>query len=271
VGHREVTLAHLSLAGVSQATALSVAAAVGVRRVGLRLAPAHPGDPAPDVLGEAGGVERLRRQVEDAGLGVLDVEVLRLRPEVPVRAHERMLDAAAELGAAHVLVISNDPDEHRTTEQVAELCAQSEPRGVRPALEFMAFSGVIDLESCLRIVEGAGRRLAVLVDPLHLARSGGEPASVAGIDRELLPYAQLCDAAGPRPASDAELAAEARAGRLPPGSGELPLADLIRALPERVPLALEVPGPPPELASDPERWAGRLLDRTGSVLRTLAL
>jgi sugar phosphate isomerase/epimerase len=270
VEEREVALAHLSLAGVPRPDALSVAAAVGVRRVCLRLAPAHAGDPVPDVLREPGGVARLRRQVGDAGLGVLDVEVLRLRPEDAVRDHERTLEAAAELGAAHVLVIGNDPDEDRTAERLVGLCELAEPLGVRPALEFMAFTAVPDLAACLRIVQRAGRRPGVLVDPLHLARSGGSPEEVAAVDRDLLPYAQFCDAAGPRPGSDAELAAEARERRLPPDSGELPLVEVVRALPAEAPLALEVPGPPAALASDPERWARQLLDGTRSVLRRLA-
>jgi sugar phosphate isomerase/epimerase len=271
VEEREVALAHLSLAGVPRPTALSVAAAVGVRRVCLRLAPAHDGDPVPDVLREPGGVSRLRRQVDDAGLGVLDVEVLRLRPEDEVRDHERTLEAAAELGAAHVLVIGNDPDEDRTAERLAALCEVAEPLGVRPVLEFMAFTAVPDLAACCRVVERAGRRPGVLVDPLHLARSGGSPEDVARVAPDLVPYAQFCDAAGPRPRSNAGLAAEARERRRPPGSGELPLVDVVRALPPRAPLALEVPGPPAELASEPERWARQLLDGTRSVLRRLAV
>lgn len=266
---REVALAHLSLAGVPRSTALSVAAAVGVRRVCVRLAPAHEGDPVPDVLRQPGGVTRLRRQVADAGLEVLDVEVLRLRQEDAVRDHERMLEAAAELGAVHVLVIGNDPDEERTADRLEALCALGEPLGVRPALEFMAFTAVPDLGACVRIVERAGRRPGVLVDPLHLARSGGSPEDVARIDRDLLPYAQFCDAAGPRPESDAELAAEARERRLPPGAGELPLEAVVRALPPDAPLALEVPGPPAALLSEPERWARALVDGTHAVLRRL--
>lgn len=266
---REVALAHLSLAGVPRSTALSVAAALGVRRVCLRLAPAHQGDPVPDVLRQPGGVARLRRQVADAGLRVLDVEVLRLRPDDAADDHERMLEAAAELGAAHVLVIGDDPDEGRTAERLEGLCALAEPLGVRPALEFMAFTAVPDLAACLRIVERAGRRPGVLVDPLHLARSGGSPGDVAAVARDLLPYAQFCDAAGPRPESDAGLAAEARERRLPPGSGELPLEGVVRALPADAPLALEVPGPPAALLSEPERWARQLLDGTFAVLRRL--
>jgi sugar phosphate isomerase/epimerase len=169
----------------------------------------------------------------------------------------------------HVLVIGNDPDEDRTAERLEALCALAEPLGVRPALEFMAFTAVPDLAACLRIVERAGGRPAVLVDPLHLARSGGSPEDVARVDRDLLLYAQFCDAAGPRPESDAELAAEARERRLPPGAGDLPLEAVVRALPPDAPLALEVPGPPAPLVSEPERWARQLLDGTHAVLRRL--
>jgi len=55
---------------------------------------------------------------------------------------------------------------------------------------------------------------------------------------------QLCDARKlRRETSDADLRAEARTCRLAPGDGELPLHDLLDALPERVEIEYEVPRP----------------------------
>jgi sugar phosphate isomerase/epimerase len=81
----------------------------------------------------------------------------------------------------------------------------------------------------------------VLIDALHLWRSGGTPADVAGLDpRRISAYVQLCDARGPRPATGA-LRQEARGGRHYPGTGDIPLAQILDALPEGLPLAVEVP------------------------------
>jgi sugar phosphate isomerase/epimerase len=96
---------------------------------------------------------------------------------------------------------------------------------------------------------------AVLIDALHLQRSGGTPADVAALPRRLLPYVQLCD--GPfdpvRPPEEVALT-EARTGRLFPGDGELPLPDLVAALPSGTDLGVEAPvaalagQPPAEIA-----------------------
>ena len=78
------------------------------------------------------------------------------------------------------------------------------------------------------VTHAAHPRAAVLVDSLHLARTGGQPADLLRIPLGLLPYIQVCDA-GSAAVSDDEPAymAEARGGRLLPGHGCLPLELLV--------------------------------------------
>ena len=84
---------------------------------------------------------------------------------------------------------------------------------------------------------------SVLIDALHFSRSGGLPAHVAQVDPSLLQYAQICDAGPdmPGPTDTPALIREARTGRLLPGEGVLPLRELVAALPDTVPLAVEAP------------------------------
>ena len=73
----------------------------------------------------------------------------------------------------------------------AELCELAGSVGVRACLEFMPFSSVRDLRSALAVVADVGHpAAAVLVDLLHLVRSGGSVADLVGVDPALLPYAQ---------------------------------------------------------------------------------
>jgi sugar phosphate isomerase/epimerase len=80
----------------------------------------------------------------------------------------------------------------------------------------------------------------VLVDTLHLARSGGGPADLADVPAELLPYLQLADAPDrlddPTPA---RLREEALHGRLLPGQGQLPLDRTLASVPD-VPVSVEL-------------------------------
>ena len=67
----------------------------------------------------------------------------------------------------------------------------------------------------------------VLIDGLHLARTGGTPADVAAVAPARLAYAQLCDA----PAEAPENAyADALDGRSTLGDGGLPISALVDAL-----------------------------------------
>ncbi len=78
---------------------------------------------------------------------------------------------------------------------------------------------------------------SVLIDNLHLARTGGVPDDVTAIAPTRLPYVQLCDAAAERPA---DLVVEALDGRLTLGDGVLPLRELVGALPQHTALSMEI-------------------------------
>ena len=116
----------------------------------------------------------------------------------------------------------------------------------------MSYKPVHTLAAALNIaaLSADGR---VLVDALHVQRWRGPPA-LATWTPALLSYVQLCDAprepplgcrtgALPRgqPVSGGDLALEARARRLLPGQGELPLAELLGALPPGTPVGVEAP------------------------------
>jgi sugar phosphate isomerase/epimerase len=81
----------------------------------------------------------------------------------------------------------------------------------------------------------------VLVDMLHLVRSGGGPGDLLGVDSDLLPYAQICDAPATSPGEDVGLLVdEALNGRLLPGDGALPIREIVAGLPTGCPLSCEV-------------------------------
>lgn len=182
----------------------------------------------------------VRRRLDDTGLVALDAEVIRLRAGRDLTDAVRALDVAAAVGARFALVVSQDPDLGRTADQYADLCARGVEVGVRPVLEFMRFMTVRTLPEALDVVGRAGHPAGgVLVDALHLDRGGHGPADVAAVDPDLLPYAQLCDAPAAVPPAD-QLVAEALDGRLLPGDGALPLAELVAVLPADAPFSMEL-------------------------------
>jgi sugar phosphate isomerase/epimerase len=157
---------------------------------------------------------------------------------------EGFLEVSARLGARNVLVMSAEPEEARTLERLGELCDRAAAYGLQVCLEFAIYTGVRTLAHAAHVVAQAKRpNASVLIDALHFSRSGGLPAHVAGVDPALFRYAQICDAGPDMPRGDdtPALIREARTGRLLPGEGVLPLAELVAALPAALPLAIEAP------------------------------
>jgi sugar phosphate isomerase/epimerase len=206
------------------------AAAAGFDACGLRL---DPGTTTPDMVGAIG------RALAATGIRLLDVEVIRMRPGQPAAAYRPVLELAAQLGAPWVLTVTEIPDPAERIDRLADLADLAAViGGIGISLEFMAFTAVRKLSDAVAVVT-AVPRCRILVDALHLARTGGTAAEVAG-HTDRLSYIQLCDAALAAPSGLEGLALEARHGRLLPGTGELDLPGLVTAVPADIPFSVEV-------------------------------
>jgi sugar phosphate isomerase/epimerase len=103
----------------------------------------------------------------------------------------------------------------------------------------------------------------LLVDALHLARSGTSPKQLGSAR---IGYVQICDAPIAGPVDEASLAIEARHRRLLPGHGELPLTDLIEAVAEGVPMSVEVQSDELVRTTSPERRAAMAMAAARQVI-----
>lgn len=184
----------------------------------------------------------LQAVLRGEGLPALDVEVVWLTPGPDDDDHLRAVDIGRQLGAANLLVVSSDPDHAATAAKLRRLCEHGEG-AIRIALEFALFTQVHTIAQAASILHAVDHpAAAMLVDPLHLARSGGTPEDVAGVPGGWLPYAQFCDA-GPLAfdvADRAAIVAEAVDRRVHVGEGVLPLLALAQALPRDLPLSIEL-------------------------------
>lgn len=205
----------------------------------------------------------VRRRLDDTGLIALDLEPVFVTPDGD--HGERMIEAAATVGAGNLLVVSRGVDDDRFAERFGELCDVAAPHGIGCSLEFMRFMSIRDLPHTLAVLDAVDRpNAAVLVDNLHLARTGGTVADVAAIAANRLPYIQLCDA--PAVAPD-DLYVEAIDERLLLGDGELPIAELVATLPERTALSMEIRSAALRSAHrDPTERARRVLETSRRVL-----
>jgi sugar phosphate isomerase/epimerase len=240
-----MSLAHLTVLDTAPPELVTVADAAGFRTIGIRLtATPSVGVPPYDVLHDGPVLRETLRRLADTGVSVLDTEFLRFEPDQPIGIPEGFLEVSARLGAKNVLVMSAEPDEARTVDRFGDLCDRAAGYGLHVCLEFAVYTGVRTLAHAAHVVARSKRSNAsVLIDALHFSRSGGIPADVVSVDPSLFRYAQICDAGPdmPRPDDAPALIREARTGRLLPGEGVLPLADLVAALPADLPMAVEAP------------------------------
>jgi sugar phosphate isomerase/epimerase len=239
--HQRLSLAHLTLLDATPLELIDAAAAGGFDFVGPRIMAPAPTDARPPVVGDQHLIREIQRRLGDTGIRVLDAETFWLWPETRVQDLLPALETAAGLGAGYLVVAGNDPDASRLVATFASLCEAGRPLGLKAMLEFMPFTHTRTLQAALRVIQQAAQPNAgVLVDALHLARSGASPADLRSLDPAVLDYWQICDASAAPPA-DGDLRTEARTRRLYPGQGELPLATLLDTLPAAAPIAVEAP------------------------------
>ncbi len=237
-----LSLSYYTVPELSPLQMVKAAAAAGFDFVGARLLNGQPGRDLAPLLADTA----LRREtiacLHDTGLQVLDASGARLRPETDMAAFAPFIDAAAELGARHILATGDDPDEQRLAARFAELCELAERSGLTVDLEFVPWMSVADLALAARMVRTvACANFGIAVDALHFDRSGSRLSDLAALPRAWFRYVQLCDAPAARAPDRESLLHEAVSERLFPGEGAIDLEGLLRALPSGIPIALEVP------------------------------
>ncbi|MFJ3111964.1 sugar phosphate isomerase/epimerase family protein [Pseudomonas putida] len=234
-------VAHLTALELAPARLVREARRAGFSAVGLRLHPVMPGAQAYPVAPGSQALRELRAVMAGEGVRVTDIEFVSLTAQAQVADYQPLLAAGAELGALSLTVSGDDDDVARLTGNFAALCELARGHGLRVDLEFMRWRPVATLQQACTVVTGAGQdNGGVLVDALHLFRSGGQVADLAGVDPRLLRAVQLCDAPLLAPVEEL-IIAEAREGRMLPGQGQLPLAALVAALPTQLCVSVEVP------------------------------
>ena len=167
----------------------------------------------------------------------------------------------AALKAKAILVAGDDPNEARLTENYARLCEVMLPYGMTADLEFMPWTEVKDAKSALRIVRNAGTpsNAGILVDALHFGRSTTTLEDIRAIPRQLLHYAQICDAEAGTQFSTEQMIHTARCERLLPGEGSIDLHGLFAALPADLPISVEVVHLERMARTSASHWAAQAL------------
>jgi sugar phosphate isomerase/epimerase len=239
---RALSLSALTVLELTPPQMVQCAVDAGYDFVGLRLLPATDHEVRHEIVGDTVLKRETLAVLKDTGMRVLDVEIVRLKPDMDVASYKPMLETAAELGARYVLVAGNDPDEARMADRLGKLCDIAAPLGLTPSLEPMPWTDVKNIAQGARIVEARGKRnTGLIIDPIHFDRAADSLDALRALPREYFGYVQFCDAPAERPTDLDTLLFQARCERMIPGEGGLDLGGILRALPEHLPVSVEVP------------------------------
>ena len=218
------------------------ARAAGYEGVGLRLQPLLKTDPV--IAGNSGAEEAVARALAETRLQIIEIGVFPIKAGMDVEALSPVLSLSHKIGARFVTCPVEDNDRPQCIDTFSRLCDLAETCGLEALIEFNPYSACATLAQALAIVEESGRDNArLLIDVLHLSRSGGKPSDLLTIDPALIALVHLCDAPLPpaHQASQEAMRAESRTARLYPGEGQLWLDELLDILPPHVPLSIEAP------------------------------
>ena len=202
--------------------------------------PLVPLDFEPYSLKDAALRKNLLAAMDHRGVTISLGDGFLVLPGAEMRSFSADLDVLAELGVPWINAVSLDPDLGRTFDQFAALTELAAQRNIRTAVEPVPGLTVGNLPTALAAVEHVGRPdFRLLIDTMHLIRSGSSAADLAAIDPDYIGYAQLNDTTlAPRLDNYME---EAMFERMVPGEGELPLRDILSVLPAGIVIEIEVP------------------------------
>ncbi len=240
---RDIGIDFISTFGLPPVELAQLAARLGVRHISIALAPftANPYNFPLWSLREDAALRRdFSKTLGDAGISISLGEGFLLRPGADIRAAAADMAIMSDLGIPIVNAVCLEPDRARTLDQLNAFAELAGAEGMRATLEMMPGLPLGTLASAAAAVaEVQNPSLGLLLDSMHVFRSGATIADIETLDPAAIFYAQLCDV--PLVSKYSSYGEEARDNRLAPGDGELPLRDFIAALPPGLMLGLEVP------------------------------
>jgi sugar phosphate isomerase/epimerase len=175
------SLAHLTVIGLSPPEVVRVAARTGYRTVGLRLIRVTETSPGYALMRDPKMMSATKSAMAETNVGVLDIELVQITPDIDVAGLEPFLAAGAELNARFVITAPYDPDLTRLADRLAAIDGLGVRYGLQAVLEFFPWTVVPNLDAAINVVNAAGRpRLGILVDTLHFDRSGSSVVQPRG-------------------------------------------------------------------------------------------
>jgi sugar phosphate isomerase/epimerase len=223
-------------------TLIEVAGRCGYDAVGLRLLPVTTEERSFPITTDKALLRATQERMAATNVACIDVEVVRLTPDVQPETYQAFLETGAALGARTVTTHLPDPVSGRAIDKLGRLSAMARPLGLHVDVEFLPWSEVPDLGTAARICKAvAADNCGILVDTLHFRRSASTVAELESLPKSWFRMLHIADCPSETPTTAEGLIHTARRERLLPGEGAIDFAPIIAALPPDIPITLEIP------------------------------
>ena len=236
---RQFSLAYLTLPGIDPVEQIKIASQTGYDYVSLRTIPmGQKGEPQiclerdPDLMG------RIRQTLKDCGIKLFDIELLRIREDLP-DDYRAAFEKGAELGATQVLTSVWTKDRSLAVDRYGSFCEQASQFGLTLNLEFPIVSELTTMKDALELQDKVGApNLKILMDMIYVHKTGVTPADIQEVNPDRFGIIHLCD--WPADMAGRQDIEVVRGGRSYCGQGAVDLKGILKVLHVNV-CSLELP------------------------------
>jgi sugar phosphate isomerase/epimerase len=233
---RQLSLDCLSLPDVTPVHLVRIAAEAGYGSFSLWVQPPAMYDV---MLATSAMTADLTRVIADHSVTLGNLEVFNLNIDDPIAEYEPAIALGAHLGATTATAIDFGSPRRDIAERLAAFHALCADHGMLALIEPISMGNVRTPQDGLDLIRDAGVDAKLVIDCVHLMRTGCTADTLLTIPPEYVGHVQICD--GPAAIAPDEVGVEATANRLYPGEGDFPLAEILAAVPPGATLGLEVP------------------------------
>jgi sugar phosphate isomerase/epimerase len=241
---KQYSLAYLTVYGCAPPEMTYIAARTGYDFVSLRLIPIGVAGEKPYLPEDREMIRKTKAALNETGIKVLDLELARILDDVDPRSYLSAMEAAADLGAKHVISsawTADSTDRNFIIDRFADICDLAKPLGLTVNLEFPTFSRLTNLQDAADIVRSANRpNGGIFIDTLYFHYSGTGLDELEALPREWFNFMHICDASKEIPTSRDAMKHVARDERLYLGEGCIDFSAILNRLPP-MPYSIELP------------------------------
>lgn len=236
---RQFSLAYLTTPGVDPVEQIKIASQAGYDYVSLRTIPmGQEGEPQVHLEQDPALTERVRQTLKDCNMKLFDIELLRIREDLPAD-YRAAFEKGAELGATQVLTSVWTKDRSLAVDRYGSFCEQAAQFGLTLNLEFPIVSELRSMGEAMEIQDQVGApNLKILMDMIYVHKTGVTPEDIKAADPNRFGVIHLCD--WPADMAGRQEVEIVRGGRSYCGEGVVDLKGILKALPENV-CSLELP------------------------------